>query len=193
MIGSLRAGYVFISAGVAMIMAVIGTALMANSFNLVNIVEAQSNIWFVFPQILGFIVFLVAFLMEVERVPFDIPVAEQEIVLGWKTEYTGINFGLTMMAEYVAICSWSLLMVTLYFGGYHGPQIFPIMIVSNIFWVIVKFAIVVAVLMLLRSVFPRLRLDQTLKLSWHFLIPLALINLLISAWLSYFGPLLGWW
>ncbi len=187
-IGSLRAGYVYISAEIPILLSAIGVAIMAGSFDLVKIVEAQSKIWFIIPQVLGFIVFVIALLMESERVPFDIPVAEQELVLGWRTEYTGINFGFVMMSEYSAICSWSLLLVTLYLGGYNGPLIFGDRLISSISWVLIKLAIVVTALILLRSVFPRYRIDQALKISWHYLIPLAILNVIISAGLTFFFP-----
>ena len=130
--------------------------------------------------------------MESERVPFDIPVAEQELVLGWRTEYTGVNFAFVMMSEYVSMCSWSLLFVALYLGGYNGPIIFGGRLASNIIWVILKFSVVVSVVILLRSVFPRFRIDQALRISWRYLIPLAIINLMISAGASYFLPQLKW-
>ncbi|MFQ6081154.1 MAG: NADH-quinone oxidoreductase subunit NuoH [Candidatus Bathyarchaeia archaeon] len=187
-IGSLRVAYLYISAEIPLLSSAISVAILTGSFDLVRIAEFQSKIWLILPQFLGFVVFFVAFLAEIERVPFDIPIAEQEIVSGWRTEYSGINYAFTMMNDYVPLCSWSLLLVTLYLGGYQGPIIFGSQLVSNVFWVLVKFAIVVAIVLLLRSTFPRLRIDQTLRLTWRYLTPIALINLFLTASLTYFLP-----
>jgi NADH-quinone oxidoreductase subunit H len=187
-IGSLRLSYLFISAEIPLLSSAIGVAMLAGSFDLVKIVEAQSKTWFILPQIIGFIVFFISFLVEVERVPFDIPIAEQEIVSGWKTEYSGINFGLVMMSDYISLCSWSLLFVTLYLGGYHGPVFLLSEQISNIFWVLIKMAVTVAVVILFRSTFSRLRIDQTLRLTWRYLTPLSLINLLFTALITYLIP-----
>ncbi|MFQ6074529.1 MAG: NADH-quinone oxidoreductase subunit NuoH [Candidatus Bathyarchaeia archaeon] len=188
MIGSLRMAYLYISAEIPLFSSAMGVAILAGSFDLVSIVEAQSRVWFILPQLLGFLVFFVAFLAEVERVPFDIPVAEQEIVAGWRTEYGGINLGIAMMMDYVPLCAWTLLLVTLYLGGYQGPILFGSQLLSNFFWIMFKFGVVVAIVLLLRSVFPRLRIDQTLRLSWCYLTPMAFINLLLTAFVTSFFP-----
>lgn len=177
-IGSVRAAYLFISAELPLMISSIGVAIMANSFDLIDIVEAQRNVWFIVSQILGFIAFFIAFLAEAERTPFDIPVAEQELVAGWRTEYTGAVFMLTMMAEYAGLCAWALLLVTLYFGGYLSP--FPLPILPPMVWLLIKFAIVVVTVILLRTVFPRFRIDQALKIGWYFLIPLSIANLVVT-------------
>ncbi len=187
-IGAMRVSYVYISAEIPAFLAAMGVAIMAGSFSLIDIVEAQSRIPFLIPQILGFIVFFIAFLAEVERVPFDIPVAEQEIVAGWRTEYSGINFGVTMMMDYIPLCTWTLLFVTLYLGGYQGPLIFASQTLSNFFWILLKFSLVIVVILLFRSVFPRLRMDQTLRLTWKYLTPAAFLNLIITAIIAYYYP-----
>lgn len=177
-IGSIRAAYLLISAELPLMISSIGVAVMANSFDLIDIVEAQRSMWFVGPQILGFIAFFIAALAEAERTPFDIAVAEQEIVVGWRTEYTGAVFMLTMMAEYAGLCAWALLLVTLYFGGYLSPL--PVSLLPPMAWLLIKFAIVVVIIILLRTVFPRFRIDQALKIGWYFLIPLSIANLIVT-------------
>jgi NADH-quinone oxidoreductase subunit H len=152
---------------------------MAGSFNLVKIVEAQQNMWFAIPQFIGFIVFFLGVLIESERTPFDIPVAEVELVFGWRTEFSGILFGFTMMAEYVMLQAWALLFITLYLGGYNGPIIMGSIIGSHIFWLLTKFLILVVFVVLLRCVFPRPRMDQMLEIGWKYLTPVALLNLFI--------------
>jgi len=162
-------------------------AIMAGSFDLVKIVEAQKNIWFAIPQFIGFIIFFLGVLIESERTPFDIPVAEVELVFGWRTEFSGILFGFTMMAEYVMFQAWTLLFITLYLGGYNGPIILGNVIGSHIFWLLAKFLILVVFIILLRCIFPRLRMDQMIKIGWNYLTPLALLNLFIVIALKYMG------
>jgi NADH-quinone oxidoreductase subunit H len=162
-----------------MIICAAAVAIMAGSFNLVKIVEAQKNMWFAVPQFLGFIVFFLGVLIESERTPFDIPVAEVELVFGWRTEFSGILWGFTMMAEYVMLQAWSLLFITLYLGGYLGPLVLGSAIGSHIFWLITKFVVLVVFIILLRTVFPRPRMDQMMKIGWNYLTPIALLNLFI--------------
>lgn len=187
-IGSLRVAYLYISDEIPLLSSAMGVALLTGSLDLVTIVEFQSRTWLIVPQFLGFIVFFVSFLAEIARVPFDIPIAEQEIVAGWRTEYSGINYAFAMSKDYVPLCSWSLLLVTLYLGGYQGPIILGSQLFSNVFWVLVKFSIVVAAVLLFRTTFPRLRIDQTLRLAWRYLTPIALVNLFLTASLTYFFP-----
>lgn len=186
-IGAWRVAYMYISGEIPLVISAAGVAIMAGSLNLVKIVEAQKNIWFAVPQFIGFIVFFICVLIESERTPFDAPVAEVELVFGWRTEFSGILFGFTMMAEYIMLQAWSLLFVTLYLGGYNGPIIMGNVIGSHIFWLLSKFALVVVFIILLRTVFPRPRMDQVLTIGWNYLTPLALLNLFIVLALKLWG------
>jgi len=186
-IGAFRVAYMYISAEVPLVLCAAGVAIMAGSFDLVKIVEAQTSIWFAVPQVLGFIIFFLGVMIESERTPFDIPTAEVELVLGWRTEFSGILFGFTMMTEYVMFQAWALLFVTLYLGGYNGPVLFGLVTLSHIFWLVAKLVIVVVFIILLRCVFPRLRLDQMLRLGWSYLTPLAILNLAIVLGLKLLG------
>lgn len=186
-IGAWRVAYMYISGEIPLVISAAGVAIMAGSLNLVKIVEAQKNIWFAVPQFIGFIVFFICVLIESERTPFDAPVAEVELVFGWRTEFSGILFGFTMMAEYIMLQAWSLLFVTLYLGGYNGPIIMGNVIGSHIFWLLSKFALVVVFIILLRTVFPRPRMDQVLTIGWNYLTPLALLNLFIVLGLKLWG------
>jgi len=179
-IGALRSAYLYIAAEMPLFIAAAGVVILAGTFDLVEIVELQSKMWFAIPQFIGFITFFIAMLGASERVPFDIPVAEQELVLGWRTEYTGIAFGLLMTVEYACLLAWSLLFITLYLGGYQGPPILGPGTASGIFWMLVKLGIVVAIAIFLRVVFPRYRIDQALRLGWRYLIPLALLNIFLT-------------
>ena len=187
-ISSLRTAYLCIAAEIPLLLSAVGVVILTGSFDLVEIVEAQSRMWFIVPGFIGAIVFFIGILAESERVPFDIPVAEQEIVFGWRTEYSGILFMLTMMSEYIGLLSWSLLFITLYLGGYQGPILFGLTLISRMFWVLVKLAVLTAIIILFRTVFPRFRIDQAIKIGWKYLIPLAIVNIIIAIAIKSFFP-----
>jgi len=186
-IGAWRVAYMYISGEIPIVICAAAVAIMAGSFNLVEIVEAQKNMVFAVPQFIGFVVFFIGVLIESERTPFDLPVAETELVFGWRTEFSGILFGFTMMAEYVMLQAWSLLFITLYLGGYNGPIIMGNIIGSHIFWLLAKFSLVIVFVILLRTVFPRPRMDQMLKIGWNYLTPISLLNLFIVLGLKMWG------
>jgi NADH-quinone oxidoreductase subunit H len=186
-IGAFRVAYMYISAEIPLVICAAAVAIMAGSFDMLKIVEAQRNMWFCVPQFIGFVIFFLGVIIEAERTPFDIPVAEVELVFGWRTEFSGILFGFTMMAEYVMFQAWTLLFITLYLGGFNGPNIFGNPTTSHIFWLLLKFVILVVFIILLRTVFPRLRIDQMLKIGWHYLTPLALLNLMVVLALKLWG------
>jgi NADH-quinone oxidoreductase subunit H len=186
-IGAFRVAYMYISAEIPLVICGAAVAIMAGSFDLMKIVEAQRNMWFCIPQFLGFILFFLGVIIESERTPFDIPVAEVELVFGWRTEYSGILFGFTMMAEYVMFQAWTLLFITLYLGGFNGPIIFGNVMLSHIFWLLAKFVVLVVFIILIRCVFPRLRMDQMLKLGWKYMTPLAVLNLVIVLAMKLWG------
>jgi len=188
-VGSWRVAYMYVSAEVPLVLTAASAAIQAGSLSLVDIVEAQRPMWFAVPQALGFIIFFLGVLIESERTPFDIPVAEVELVFGWRTEFSGILFGFTMMAEYVMLQAWTLLFITLYLGGYLGPQVMASVIGSHMFWLLAKFAVVVVFIVLLRCVFPRPRIDQMMQIGWKYLTPLAMLNLFITIALKLGGVL----
>ncbi|MGW8180977.1 MAG: NADH-quinone oxidoreductase subunit NuoH [bacterium] len=186
-IGSWRVAYMYISGEIPLVICAAAVAIMAGSFDFVKIVEAQKNLWFAVPQFLGFLIFFLGVLIESERTPFDIPVAEVELVFGWRTEFSGILFGFTMMAEYVMLQAWTLLFITLYLGGYGGPIIMGNVLGSHIFWLLAKFCILVVFIILIRCIFPRPRMDQMIKIGWNYLTPLAILNLAIVLGLKLWG------
>ena len=171
LLGGMRAAATMISYEVPMGLAIIGVVMLTGSLSMIEIVKAQDRIWFVFPQIIGFTVFLVAAFMEAARLPFDLPEAESEIVQGWTTEYSGIKFAMLLFAEYIHSILASLLVVVLFLGGWHGP-ILPAPI-----WLLIKTLLVMLVLMWMRATVPRVRIDQLLNVGWKVLIPLALFNI----------------
>ena len=187
LIGAWRVAYMYISGEIPIVICAAAVAIMAGTFDLVGIVEAQKNVWFAVPQFIGFIIFFIGVLIASERTPFDIPVAETELVFGWRTEFSGILFGFTMMAEYIMLQAWTLLFITLYLGGYHGPIIMGNVIGSHMFWLLAKLCIVVVFVILLRCVFSRPRMDQMLKIGWNYLTPISLLNLFIVLGLKLWG------
>jgi NADH-quinone oxidoreductase subunit H len=151
-----------------------GVVMLAGSFNLREIVEAQKNLWFCIPQFLGLLIFLVAGLAETRRIPFDLPEAENELVAGFHTEYSGMKFGLFFVGEYLGITLTSALTVILFFGGWSGPLLPPVL------WFWIKTFIFICGFVLVRASLPRLRYDQLIALGWKVMLPLALLNLVAT-------------
>lgn len=178
-LGGLRVGFQMLAYEIPLILSVLGAVILTRSFDLTQINNAQSKIWFGLIQPLGLLVFFIATVAELERLPFDIPTAEQEIVIGWTTEYTGIPFGLFMMASYIGFGIHSLLISIIFLGGWLGPAFLPPMA-----WLIVKVAIVTTLIIILRGTYPRIRMDQLLRFGWRILIPLAVINILWTILIS---------
>ncbi len=186
-IGAWRVAYMYISAEIPMVICAASVAIMVGSFDLVVIARAQEKMWFFIPQFIGFVIFFLGVMIQSERTPFDMPGAETELVLGWRTEYSGVLYGFVMFTEYVMLQAWGLMFLTLYMGGFNGPVLFGATTASHIFWLVIKFVLLVTLVMLIRVVFPRLRMDQMLKLGWQYLTPLAILNLVITLALKLWG------
>jgi NADH-quinone oxidoreductase subunit H len=175
LLGSLRAAAQMVSYEVFMGISILGVVALAGSFNLREIVLAQQGGWYVIPQIIGFIIFLIAGVAESHRLPFDIPEAEQEIVAGYHTEYSGMKFGMFFVGEYLGLVLISSLITVLFFGGWLGPALLP-----PIVWFAIKAGVFIAFFILLRAAIPRPRYDQLMRYGWLFLLPLSLLNLLVT-------------
>jgi len=175
LLGSMRGSAQMLTYEVFMGLSLMGVVMMANSFNLREIVEAQRHMWFVFPQFVGFVVFLIAGLAETHRLPFDIPEAEGELVAGYHSEYSGMKFGMFFVGEYLGITLISALITTLFFGGWLGPTFLP-----PAFWFFFKTAIFICLFILFRASLPRPRYDQLMEIGWKILLPLVLLNLLVT-------------
>lgn len=174
LLGALRAAAQMLSYEVFMGISLMGVVMLAGSFDLNRIVAAQQGLWYVVPQFLGFIVFLVAGVAGVHRMPFDLPEAEQELVAGFHTEYSGLKFGLFFVGEYVGILLVSALTVTLFLGGWRGPWLPPVL------WFLLKLAVFVVLFILLRAALPRPRYDQLMAFGWKVMLPLSLLNLAVT-------------
>ncbi len=180
LLGSLRAAAQTVSYEVFMGLSLMGVVLLTGSFNMSDIVLAQKEHgWFVFSQFVGFIVFLVAGIAESHRLPFDLPEAEHEIVAGFHTEYSGMKFGLFFIGEYLGVALISAVITTLFFGGWLGPEFMP-----PLFWFCLKTFIFICFFVLLRAAVPRPRYDQLMMFGWKVMLPISLLNLLITAALT---------
>ena len=174
LIGSIRSVAQNVAYEIPLLLSLLPVIMMTNSLSLKEIVEAQKNSWFVFWQPLAFLIYFIAGVAETNRTPFDLPEAESELVAGYHTEYSGMRFALFFLAEYTNIFIVSAIAVTFFLGGYQGPFL------PGIVWFLIKSYLLVFVIMWLRWTFPRVRFDQLLNFSWKVLIPLTLINLLVT-------------
>lgn len=174
LLGGMRAAAQMMSYEVFMGMALMGVVLLAGSFNLTTIVEAQKNLWYIVPQFLGFALFLIAGVAEARRLPFDLPEAEAELVAGFHSEYSGMKFGMFFVGEYLGVLLISSMITVLFLGGWRGPWLPPIL------WFFIKMFFFVGLFILLRATLPRLRFDQLMALGWKVMLPLALANLVVT-------------
>lgn len=178
MLGGMRAAAQTISYEVFMGLSLLGVVMLSGSFNLKQIVLAQSDMWFIIPQFFGFIVFMIAGVAESHRLPFDLPEAETELAAGFHTEYSGLKFALFFLGEYLGLLLISAMTVTLFLGGWQGPWLPPIV------WFLLKTMFLILFLILLRAALPRPRFDQLMAFGWKVMLPVALLNLVITAAIS---------
>ncbi|MBT3866803.1 MAG: NADH-quinone oxidoreductase subunit NuoH [Gammaproteobacteria bacterium] len=176
LLGGLRSAAQMVSYEVFMGLSLMGVVMLTGSFSLVDIVHWQAdNYWFVIPQFIGFVVFVIAGIAESHRLPFDLPEAEHELVAGFHTEYSGMKFGMFMVGEYLGLILISCMIVTIFFGGWLGPAFLPPFI-----WFFIKSFAFICFFILLRAAIPRPRYDQLMSFGWKFMLPLTLINLLAT-------------
>jgi NADH-quinone oxidoreductase subunit H len=178
LLGGMRAAAQMLSYEVFMGLSLMGVVMLAGSFNLETIVVAQRGMWFCIPQVLGFIVFVIAGIAETRRLPFDLPEAEAELIAGFHTEYSGLKFGLFFMGEYIGVTLISAMIVTLFFGGWLGPWLPPLV------WFALKTTLFVGFFILLRAALPRPRYDQLMAYGWKLMLPLALFNLVATGFIA---------
>ncbi len=175
LLGAIRSSAQMISYELSLGLSVIGVLMITGSLSTVQIVEAQSKVWFIVYQPLGFIIYLISAVAECSRTPFDLTECENELVAGYQTEYSSMKFALYYLAEYAHILVVSSLAVTLFFGGWHGPILPPVI------WFLIKVFIFIFFFIWVRATFPRFRYDQLMKFGWKVLFPLALLNIMITA------------
>jgi NADH-quinone oxidoreductase subunit H len=190
-LGGIRSSAQMISYEISMGMSVVGIFMMVGSLNLMQLVEYQAGTWMIFKQPLGFLIFLIASFAETNRLPFDLPESEQELVGGYHTEYGSMKFALFFLAEYANMITASALMVTLFFGGwqipfYHPTEITPWIGIAHILCFISKVLVFMLFFIWVRWTIPRFRYDQLMNLGWKVFVPLALLNILLTGmWIAY--------
>ncbi len=174
LLGSIRSSAQMISYELSLGLSIIGVLMITGSLSTVKIVEAQAPVWFVIYQPLGFIIYLISAVAESSRTPFDLTECENELVAGYQTEYSSMKFGLYYLGEYAHILVVSSLAVTLFFGGWHGPWLPPVV------WFLIKVFFFIFFFIWVRATYPRFRYDQLMKFGWKVLFPLSLLNIMIT-------------
>lgn len=175
LLGGMRAIAQLVSYEVAFTLAVVGVVIQSGSLSFINISNAQSSVWFIFPQILGFVVFFIAAIAESNRPPFDLAEADGEVVAGYHTEYGGLRYAMFAAAEFINAITLSALGAVLFLGGPSGPFL------PGPLWMMIKIGAFLFVLIWIRATLPRVRFDQLMKIGWKVLLPVATINLLLTA------------
>lgn len=179
LLGSVRSTAQMISYELAMGLSFVGVLILAGTTSLDGIVNAQARWWFVLPQFVGCIIYIITAVAETNRTPFDLVEAETELVAGFHTEYSGLRFGLFFIAEYVNMLTVSCIATLLFFGGWNAP--FGLTMVPGIVWFVAKVACFMFFYMWLRATLPRLRYDRLMAFGWKFLLPVATLNLIVTA------------
>jgi len=182
LIGGVRAAAQQVSYEVPLLLSVAGVVMLAESMRLSDIVEAQTGVWNIVTQPLGFLIFFIGMLAELNRVPFDLPEAESELVSGFNTEYSSMRFALFFLAEYMNVFTWSLIGAIVFLGGWSGP------LLPGIVWLGLKTYAMILLVFWVRGTFPRVRVDQLLAVSWKVLLPAALAGAMITAVGIVLGP-----
>ncbi len=180
MLGGLRSSAQMISYELSLGLAFVGPILLAGSMSMNDIVEAQRNVWFVVWQPIGAFIFYVASLAEVNRAPFDMPEAEQELTAGYHTEYSGMKFALFFMGEYIKMAAVSAIFATLFLGGYRGPLVDQYPLLGPVY-LLLKVFLSLGVMIWIRATLPRLRYDRLMSFGWKVMLPLALLNVFLTA------------
>jgi len=177
LLGGLRSMAQMISYEVSYTLSIVGILMLAGSLSLVDIVKMQDSFWhmFIFKQPLAFLIYLICGIAETNRAPFDLPEAETELVAGFHTEYSSMKFGMFSIAEYANVVNVSAIATTLFLGGWQGPYLPPVV------WFLLKMSAFLFLFIWLRATLPRFRYDQLMKFGWQVLLPLALLNILITA------------
>ena len=176
-LGAMRAAAQLISFEVAMGLSLLGVIMMSGSLSLVDIVHSQDDVWFILPQLVGFVIFMLAGFAETNRTPFDLPEADAELVQGYQTEYGGMRFGSFLLVEYLEIVVVSGIGTAMFLGGWMGPG--PGFL--DPFWMSLKIFLLVVFFIWIRATLPRVRYDQLMSLGWKVLLPLATLNVLVTA------------
>lgn len=175
LLGGLRSAAQMISYELSLGLSVVGVLMLSQSLSLVQIVNAQSGVWFIVFQPIGFLIFLICAIAEINRAPFDLPEAETELVAGFHIEYSSMKFAMYFMAEYANMITVAAMATTLFLGGWRGPFLPPVV------WFLIKLYLFIFLFIWLRATLPRFRYDQLMRFGWKVLLPVALANIMITA------------
>ena len=175
LLGGLRASAQMISYELSLSLSVVGVVMLSQSLSLVQIVDAQARVWFIVLQPIGFLIFLICAVAEINRAPFDLPEAETELVAGFHVEYSSMKFAMYFMAEYANMITVSAMATTLFLGGWRGPWLPPVV------WFLIKLFLFIFLFIWLRGTLPRFRYDQLMRFGWKVLLPIALVNIMVTA------------
>ena len=174
LLGAIRAAAQMVSYELSLGLALVPVVMLARSFSLVDIVRAQEVAPFILLQPMAFVIFFISALAEIKRIPFDLPEAENELVAGYHTEYSGMRFGIYFLGEYVTMVTLGAMVAVFFLGGWRGPFLPPLL------WFFIKVFMVVFALIWIRATYPRLRYDQLMEFGWKILIPVALLNIVVT-------------
>lgn len=174
LLGGIRGAAQMISYELALGLSLVPIVMLAGSFSIVDIVDAQSKYPFILVQPVAFAIFVISAMAESKRIPFDLPEAENEIVAGFHTEYSGMRFGIFFLGEYVNMQVFGAMVAVLFLGGWRGPVLPPVV------WLVLKILLVSVIMIWVRGTLPRLRYDQLMALGWKVLIPLSLVNIVVT-------------
>lgn len=177
LLGGVRSSAQMVSYELSLGLGLIGVLMITGSLRLSDIVSAQQHVWFIFLQPLGFIIYFISAIAETNRAPFDLPEAEHELVAGYHTEYSGLKFALFQMAEYINMITTSAITTTLFLGGWHGP----FGLVDGPWWFFIKVFVLICLFIWLRATLPRMKYDRLMRFGWRVLLPLALLNIVLTA------------
>jgi NADH-quinone oxidoreductase subunit H len=191
LLGGFRSAAQIISYEVPLVLSVVPVIMITGTLNLSKIVEyqQQAGYWFVVPQIVAFIIFIVSATAEANRAPFDIPEAESELIGGFHTEYSGVKFAMFFLGEYIAVVVSSAVAVTIFLGGWLPLPYLGFLHIPGFIWFMIKLLLIIYLVMAFRWTFPRLRVDQLMNFGWKVLIPVSIINILLTAlfWILWNG------
>lgn len=175
LLGGLRSSAQMISYELSLSLSVVGVVMLSQSLSLVQVVDAQARVWFIVLQPIGFLIFLICAVAEINRAPFDLPEAETELVAGFHVEYSSMKFAMYFMAEYANMITVSAMATTLFLGGWRGPWLPPVV------WFLIKLYLFIFLFIWLRGTLPRFRYDQLMRFGWKVLLPIALVNIMVTA------------
>lgn len=178
--GGLRASAQMISYEISLALSLVGPILIAGTLGISEMVVLQKHVWFILLQPIGFVIYFLAALAEVNRAPFDMPEAEQELTAGYHVEYSGMKFALFFMAEYIKMIAVSVIGATIFLGGYWGPFVDQIPWLGPLY-LFIKVLVLLFVMVWIRATFPRFRYDRLMAFGWKILLPVALLNVVVTA------------